>query len=129
MLIFFLLGGLNSCFLYSASYCDDDENGIRYVVFCCVILGNVEVVSPGSVQCHPSTENFDSGVDSLQSPHHYIVWSMNVNTHIFPESVVSFKMSSSADGGMFFFISFFLVFNVLSLWRTLKSSCIPYIHV
>jgi len=105
---FFLLGGLNSCFLYSASCCDDDENGIRYVVFCCVILGNVEVVSPGSVQCCPSTENFDSGVDSLQSPHHYIVWNMNMNTHIFPEFVVSFKISSSADGGMFFFFSFFL---------------------
>uniref|UniRef100_A0A2N9ET96 PARP catalytic domain-containing protein n=1 Tax=Fagus sylvatica TaxID=28930 RepID=A0A2N9ET96_FAGSY len=83
----------------SASYCDDDENGIRYIVFCCVILGNVEVVSPGSVQCRPSTENFDSGVDSLQSPHHYIVWNMNMSTHVFPEFVVSFKMSSSADGG------------------------------
>ncbi|KAM4073312.1 hypothetical protein ACJW30_10G008900 [Castanea mollissima] len=86
----------------SASYCDDDESGIRYVVFCSVILGNVEVVSPGSVQCRPSTENFDSGVDSLQSPHHYIVWNMNMNTHIFPEFVVSFKMSSSADGGCLF---------------------------
>ncbi|XP_062146105.1 inactive poly [ADP-ribose] polymerase RCD1-like isoform X2 [Alnus glutinosa] len=83
----------------SASYCDDDENGIRYLVFCCVILGNVEVVSPGSVQCHPSTKDFDGGVDDLQSPHHYIVWNMNVNTHIFPEYVVCFKMSLGADGG------------------------------
>ncbi|XP_062146106.1 inactive poly [ADP-ribose] polymerase RCD1-like isoform X3 [Alnus glutinosa] len=82
----------------SASYCDDDENGIRYLVFCCVILGNVEVVSPGSVQCHPSTKDFDGGVDDLQSPHHYIVWNMNVNTHIFPEYVVCFKMSLGADG-------------------------------
>ncbi|KAE8055692.1 hypothetical protein FH972_012518 [Carpinus fangiana] len=82
----------------SASYCDDDENGIRYLVFCCVILGNVEVVSPGSVQCHPSTEDFDSGVDDLQCPRHYIVWNMNVNTHIFPEYVVCFKMSLGVDG-------------------------------
>lgn len=107
-------------FLYSASYCDDDENGIRYLVFCCVILGNVEVVSPGSVQCHPSTKDFDGGVDDLQSPHHYIVWNMNVNTHIFPEYVVCFKMSLGADGGMFLLFSFPSMFNAL-LWRTLET--------
>lgn len=85
-------------FPYSASYCDDDENGVKYIVFCRVILGNVEVVNPGSEQCHPTSENFDSGVDDLQNPCHYIVWNMNMNTHIFPEYVVSFKMSTSAEG-------------------------------
>lgn len=90
-------------------------------MFCCVILGNVEVVSPGSVQCHPSTEDFDSGVDDLQSPHHYIVWNMNVNTHIFPEYVVCFKMSLGADGGMFLLFSFPSMFNALLVWRTLET--------
>ncbi|KAG7952605.1 hypothetical protein I3843_12G067500 [Carya illinoinensis] len=85
----------------SANYCDDDENGMRYVAFCCVILGNVEVVSPGSVQCYPSTEDFDSGVDDLRNPRHYIVWNMNMNTHIFPEYVFCFKMVSSADCDLF----------------------------
>jgi hypothetical protein len=92
-------------------------------VFCCVILGNVEVVSPGSVQCHPSTEDFDSGVDDLQCPRHYIVWNMNVNTHIFPEYVVCFKMSLGVDGGMFllFSFSFPFMFIALLLWRTLET--------
>lgn len=79
---------------------------MRYVAFCCVILGNVEVVSPGSVQCYPSTEDFDSGVDDLRNPRHYIVWNMNMNTHIFPEYVFCFKMVSSADCGMYLPFSF-----------------------
>ncbi|GMQ04835.1 hypothetical protein CsSME_00050115 [Camellia sinensis var. sinensis] len=77
------------CALTSASYCDVDEN---------VILGNMELVHPGSRQFHPSSENFDSGVDDLQNPSHYIVWNMNMITHIYLEYVVSFKMSQSAEG-------------------------------
>ena len=68
------------------------------MVFCRVILGNMELVNPGSKQFHPSGENFDSGVDDLQSPAQYIVWNMNMNTHIYPEYVVSFKMSHNAEG-------------------------------
>ncbi|KAL6176060.1 hypothetical protein ACLB2K_052696 [Fragaria x ananassa] len=83
----------------SASYCDDDENGVRYLMLCHVIMGNVELVNPGSGQCHPSSIQFDSGVDDLQNPCHLIVWSMNMNTHIFPEYVVSFKTSLKAEGG------------------------------
>ncbi|KAL6985715.1 hypothetical protein U1Q18_019089 [Sarracenia purpurea var. burkii] len=85
------------CALTSASYCDVDENGERHMVFCRVILGNVELIRPGSRQFHPSSENFDSGVDDLQNPSHYIVWNMNMNTHIFPEYVVSFKMLHRAE--------------------------------
>ncbi|KAL6979913.1 hypothetical protein U1Q18_021568 [Sarracenia purpurea var. burkii] len=84
--------------LTSATYSDVDENGVRYIVFCRAILGKVELVHPGSKQFHPSSENFDSGVDDLQNPNHYIVWDMNVNTHIYPEYVVSFKMSHIAKG-------------------------------
>ncbi|GFZ16595.1 similar to RCD one 1 [Actinidia rufa] len=84
----------------SASYCDVDENGVRHMVFCRVILGKMERVNPGSKQFHPSSENFDSGVDDLQSPAQYIVWTMNMNTHIYPEYVVSFKMSRNAEGGL-----------------------------
>lgn len=85
------------CF-YSANYCDVDENGVRHVVLCRVILGKVELVRHGSEQFHPSSENFDSGVDDLENPNHYIVWNMNVGTHIYPEYVVSFKISHSAEG-------------------------------
>ncbi|KAA8525842.1 hypothetical protein F0562_007697 [Nyssa sinensis] len=84
------------CAHISANYCDNDESGVRHMVFCRVILGNMEVVRPGSGQFHPSSENFDSGVDDLQNPSYYIVWNMNMNTHIYPEYVVSFKMPPSA---------------------------------
>ncbi|CAK9173440.1 unnamed protein product [Ilex paraguariensis] len=82
----------------SATYCDVDENGLRHMVLCRVIMGNMELVLPGSKQFHPSSEDFDSGVDDLQDPKHYIVWNMNMNTHIHPEFVVSFKVSSDAEG-------------------------------
>ncbi|XP_059656878.1 inactive poly [ADP-ribose] polymerase RCD1-like isoform X2 [Cornus florida] len=87
-----------NCTHTSARYCDVDENGVRYMVFCHVIMGNMELVQPGSKQFHPSSEDFDSGVDDLQDPKHYIVWNMNMNTHIYPEFVVSFKVSSNAEG-------------------------------
>ncbi|KAJ6415507.1 hypothetical protein OIU84_004328 [Salix udensis] len=82
----------------SAKYCDVDENGVRHLVFCRVIMGNMELLQPGSWQFHPSSENFDSGVDDLENPREYIVWNMNMNTHIHPEFVVSFKISSTTEG-------------------------------
>lgn len=83
----------------SATICDIDEKGVRYMVLCRVILGNMELVLPGSKQSYPSNECFDSGVDNLQNPNHYVVWNMNMNTHIYPEYAVSFKMSPSAEAG------------------------------
>ncbi|KAF3449332.1 hypothetical protein FNV43_RR10060 [Rhamnella rubrinervis] len=87
-----------TCAHISAKYCDDDENGVRHIVLCRVILGNVEVVNPGSGQYCPSSGNFDCGVDDLQNPHYYIIWNMNINTRILPEYVVSFKASSIDKG-------------------------------
>ena len=63
-------------------------------------MGNMELLQSGSRQFHPSSENFDSGVDDLESPREYIVWNMNMNTHIYPEFVVSFKISSTTEGDM-----------------------------
>ncbi|KAL7082115.1 hypothetical protein ACP275_14G080600 [Erythranthe tilingii] len=77
---------------------DVDENGSRHVVFCRVIMGNMEVVPFGSNQYHPSSEDFDSGVDNLESPEQYVVWNMNMNTHIYPECIVSFKPTSDVEG-------------------------------
>ncbi|XP_076956433.1 inactive poly [ADP-ribose] polymerase RCD1-like isoform X2 [Bidens hawaiensis] len=77
----------------SAMLCDIDENGIRHMMLCRVILGNAEVVHAGSKQFYPSDQCFDSGVDDLQNPNSYIIWNTNMNTHIFPECVVSFKVS------------------------------------
>ncbi|KAL8140778.1 hypothetical protein V2J09_006799 [Rumex salicifolius] len=56
-----------------------------------VLLGKVEAIQPGSDQTHPSSDEFDSGVDSVVSPKSYIVWSTNMNTHILPEFIVSFR--------------------------------------
>lgn len=78
----------------SANLCDIDENGVRHMILCRVIMGNVEPVSLGSKQFHPSNEAFDNGVDDLQGPKHFTVWSMNMNTHIYPEYVVSFKFEA-----------------------------------
>ncbi|KAI3501565.1 hypothetical protein L1887_29443 [Cichorium endivia] len=84
----------------SGIVCDVDEKGVRCMILCRVILGNTEVILPGSKQFFPSKECFDSGVDNLENPNHYVVWNMNMNTHIYPEYVVSFKMSTSAQGNL-----------------------------
>ena len=61
-------------------------------------MGNKELVHPGSEQCHPSSDEFDSGVDNLVAPKKYIVWSTHMNTHILPEYIISFRVPSSLNG-------------------------------
>ncbi|XP_024929130.2 probable inactive poly [ADP-ribose] polymerase SRO5 isoform X1 [Ziziphus jujuba] len=68
-----------------------DETGLKHVLLCRVILGKAELVPPGSQQCRPSCEDFDSGVDDLSSPKKYIVWGIHMNTRILPEYVISFR--------------------------------------
>lgn len=68
-----------------------DEDGLRHLFLCRIILGKPELVSPGSEQSHPSSEQYDSGVDDLSSPRRYIVWSTHMNTHVLPEYLVSFR--------------------------------------
>ncbi|KAK8639959.1 hypothetical protein V6N13_138325 [Hibiscus sabdariffa] len=82
----------------SIKYCDIDENGVHYMILCSVIMGKTELLCPGSRQCLPSSEDVDSGVDDLQHPKYYITWNMNINTHIYPEYIVSFKLSSNSKG-------------------------------
>lgn len=81
------------------------------MVLCRVIMGNMEPLFSGTKQFHPSSEDFDSGVDDLQNPRHYIVWNMNMNTHIFPEFVVSFKFSSNVEGDILLLQGFLFVFS------------------
>ncbi|KAI3706913.1 hypothetical protein L6452_24983 [Arctium lappa] len=84
----------------SATICDVDEKGIRHMVLCRVILGNTELLHPGSKQFYPSDQCFDSGVDDQQNPNHYVIWNMNMNTHIYPECIISFKMSPAIKGNL-----------------------------
>ncbi|CAL9114243.1 inactive poly [ADP-ribose] polymerase RCD1-like isoform X1 [Musa acuminata AAA Group] len=83
-----------NCSKICASYSDVDENGVIHLMLCRIIMGNAELIYPGSNQCQPSNENFDTGVDDLQKPTHYIIWDMNMYTHIYAEYIVTFKVTS-----------------------------------
>ncbi|CDY31694.1 BnaA05g08530D [Brassica napus] len=91
------------CPYFSATHCDIDENGVRHMVLCRVIMGNMEPLGGGDrAQFFTGGEEYDNGVDNVLSPKHYLVWNMNVNTHVYPEFVVSFKLLSipNAEGGL-----------------------------
>jgi len=88
--------------VYSSLYCEVDENGIKYLVLCRVIMGNMELLCPASDQVRPSGCEYDNGVDNIQCPKYYVVWNMNVNTHIYPEFVVSFKSPLKVEGNVTF---------------------------
>uniref|UniRef100_A0A8R7UB04 PARP catalytic domain-containing protein n=1 Tax=Triticum urartu TaxID=4572 RepID=A0A8R7UB04_TRIUA len=86
-----------NCAKTCASYSDIDENGIMRMMLCRVIMGNVEVVLPGSKQFQPTNERFDSGVDDLQKPKHYVIWDANVHRHIYAEYAVVIKAPSMTN--------------------------------
>ena len=76
-----------------------DEDGMRHLLLCRVILGKPEGVLPGNAeQYHPSSPEFDSGMDRLFAPRKYIVWSTHMNTHILPEYVISFRAPTCLKG-------------------------------
>ncbi|KAE8715612.1 hypothetical protein F3Y22_tig00110162pilonHSYRG00015 [Hibiscus syriacus] len=79
----------------SAKLADADDNGLKHLILCRVILGNVEKVEAGSEQYLPSTVDFDTGSDDPMNPKWYVVWSTNANMHVLPESVVSFRPSTN----------------------------------
>ncbi|KAK9669450.1 hypothetical protein RND81_13G131000 [Saponaria officinalis] len=79
----------------SVDDCGADEDGLRHVLLCRVLLGQSELVQLGSGQVHPSSDEFDSGVDSYENPKNYVIWSANMNTHILPEYVVTFKVKET----------------------------------
>lgn len=71
---------------------ESDEKGLRHILLCRVILGKMEVIPRGSKQCHPTSLEFDSGVDNLCKPSRYTVWSCYMNSHIFVDYIVSFRV-------------------------------------
>jgi hypothetical protein len=87
---------------YSSLYCDVDENEIKHLVLCRVIMGKMELLRPSSDQHCSSGYEYDNGVDDIQRPEHYVVWNMNRNTHIYPEFVVSFKAPLDVKGEVMF---------------------------
>ena len=88
---------------HSASFCEPDENGLVHMVLCRVILGKLECIPPHSKQFQPSSDLFDNGIDNLQNPNFYVVWSMHADEYIFPEYVVSFQVPPKIKGNFFLF--------------------------
>ncbi|XP_059453617.1 probable inactive poly [ADP-ribose] polymerase SRO3 [Corylus avellana] len=82
----------------SALQSETDDNGQKHMILCRVILGNVEEVQAGSQQCHPSSEDFDTGADDPKNPERYVVWFADMNRNILPECVVSYKSSDNLTG-------------------------------
>lgn len=99
--MFILTVFLLTLFSFTSTYFDVDENGTQHMLLCRVIMGNMEVINPESKQFHPSNENYDSGVDDLQNPKHYVIWDTDMNSRIYPEYVVSFKVSSKVKGNSY----------------------------
>ncbi|KAL8534181.1 hypothetical protein ACS0TY_010256 [Phlomoides rotata] len=83
----------------SALRAEEDENGVRHMLMCRVILGKTETISPGSKQLQPSSIDFDSGIDNPLEPTKYIIWTAYMNTHIFPAYIISFTAPSLAGWG------------------------------
>lgn len=111
-----------------------DEKGEKHVILCQVMLGEMERIEAGSEQFKPSSGDYDSGVDDLQNPRFYVVWSENINQTILPEFIVSFTSSHHQPGTKFKFIHVFHLFYLqkcsrlpklyfLSMRRIKKSSC------
>ncbi|XP_024628306.1 probable inactive poly [ADP-ribose] polymerase SRO2 isoform X2 [Medicago truncatula] len=78
-----------------------DENGLRHVLLCKVILGRVENVPVDSKQSQPSCRQYDTGVDDISSPRKHIIWTAFMNSHIHPEYIVSFNYNYVKDQGVF----------------------------
>lgn len=89
-----------------------DGDGMKHMLLCRVLLGKTEVVNRFSTQCHPSSDDFQSGVDDLVSPKKYVVWSSQMNTHILPEFVISFKTQTPVNSKSFKRSYFELVLNL-----------------
>ncbi|KAL1222997.1 putative inactive poly [ADP-ribose] polymerase SRO2 [Cardamine amara subsp. amara] len=84
----------SKCSLLAASSTEADEEGLRHLLLCRLILGKSEIIISGSKQSYPSSIEFDSGVDDLHNPRNYVVWSCNMNSYILPSYIVSFRSPS-----------------------------------
>ncbi|CAG7904272.1 unnamed protein product [Brassica rapa] len=81
----------HTCSKAAAILGEADEEGIEHLLLCRLILGKPERVIAGSKQTYPSSSEYDCGVDNLENPRKYVIWSCNMNSYILPSHVVSFK--------------------------------------
>ncbi|KMZ64436.1 hypothetical protein ZOSMA_36G00420 [Zostera marina] len=84
----------------SAQSCYPYANGLKYMMLCRVILGNVEVVPVGSYERFlPSNVEFDCAIDHPTFPSMYMVWSCNILTNIHPDCIVVYKETPTITRG------------------------------
>lgn len=81
----------SKCSLFAAASAEPDGEGLRHLLLCRVLLGKSEQIVSGSKQTQPSSVEFDSGVDDLENPRKYVVWSSAMNSYILPSYIVSFR--------------------------------------
>ncbi|KAG2321589.1 hypothetical protein Bca52824_014802 [Brassica carinata] len=81
----------HTCSLAAAVLGEADEEGVEHLLLCRLILGKPERIISGSKQTYPSSSEYDCGVDNLENPRKYVIWSCNMNSYILPGHVVSFK--------------------------------------
>ncbi|KAI6684529.1 hypothetical protein NL676_030442 [Syzygium grande] len=100
--------GLYGCGVYFAPYsyplesvisAPTDEDGLRHLLLCRVILGKSELVSPGSEQSHPSSEEYDMAGNGLSFSMRLRIWSSHLNTRVLPVYIVSFRFPSCSREG------------------------------
>ncbi|KAL9275550.1 putative inactive poly [ADP-ribose] polymerase SRO5 [Drosera capensis] len=77
-----------------------DEEGLRHILLCRVLMGRMETIRVCSQQSNPSSGEFDSGVDNALCPKKYIVWSTKMNTHILPEYAITFSVPAASLRGL-----------------------------
>ncbi|XP_055806863.1 probable inactive poly [ADP-ribose] polymerase SRO2 [Solanum dulcamara] len=76
----------------------EDEDGLRHILLCRVILGNTEVIEASSKQFQPTSPHFDSGVDNYLAPKTYIIWPSYMNSHILPNFLLTFRSPTLLSG-------------------------------
>lgn len=75
----------------SAEFAIPDEHGEKHMLLCRLVAGSMEVVPFESTQSGPSSRKYDIGTDNADEPTRYVVWEDDVNEHVLPTHVVSFK--------------------------------------
>ncbi|CAI8618766.1 unnamed protein product [Vicia faba] len=94
--------------LFSANFSIDsamctvaDENGLRHVLLCRVIVGKFESVAADSKQSQPSCNEYDTGVDDILAPRKHIIWTAFMNSYIHPDYILSFYYENIKDPEIF----------------------------
>lgn len=77
--------------LDAACFCVPDENGLRHVLVCRVLMGRMQLVTESNIDIG---FDFDSGVDHLENPRKIYLpyWNYSQMYHICLDAIVSFSM-------------------------------------